>query len=263
MSVPKTDSGRNNGYAVVQRRLTILRRNNQIPYGWITDSTRRGYHTDTFDGPADFLQQMAHLYRSDLWSASDCYAEVWCESRSIAGVIDDVCEELAVSLYPSGGFSSLSLAYQSAQYIKASARQRPIKIIYVGDYDPAGVLIDQNIEREIRGHLPNADIEFMRIAITAEQIEGYDLPTKPRKPGDRRARHIKETVEAEAMPVPILQNLLRQSVESYLPQGQLDVIRAAEESERDGLKALGHSMDVGDIYEAEEIVSQLIDTGAA
>ena len=75
-------------------------------------------------------------------------------------------------------------------------------------------------------------MRFERIAITAAQIEAYDLPRKPRKEQDRRALHITETVEAEAMPAHILRQLLRDEIESLLPAGALAVARAAEESER-------------------------------
>jgi hypothetical protein len=112
-----------------------------------------------------------------------------------------------------------------------------VHIIYIGDYDPAGVLIDRSIEAELRRHLPpEIDLTFHRLAITPEQIAAYDLPTKPRKPGDKRALHVTETVEAEAMPAGILRQLLRDKIESFLPPGALDVIKAAEESEREGLE---------------------------
>ena len=65
-----------------------------------------------------------------------------------------------------------------------------MQIYYVGDYDPAGVLIDVAIERELRSHLYDSiDLTFSRIGITVDQIETYDLPTKPRKAGDRKSRH--------------------------------------------------------------------------
>ena len=35
----------------------------------------------------------------------------------------------------------------------ALARGRPVKIFYIGDYDPAGVLIDVSLEKELRTHL--------------------------------------------------------------------------------------------------------------
>ena len=57
-----------------------------------------------------------------------------------------------------------------------------------------------------------------------------DLPTKPRKTTDRRALHITETVEAEAMPAYLMRGLLRETVETYLPAHALLVAKAAEES---------------------------------
>jgi hypothetical protein len=176
------------------------------------------------------------LYRADLWSASDYYCEVWCESRSIAGVIQDDCKELAVSLYPAGGFSSITLAYQAAEYINDQHTGKPCVIYYIGDYDPAGVIIDKQIERELREHLDgDIELEFKRIAITPEQIDRYGLPEKPRKATDRRSLHVKATVEAEAMPAAIMRALLREKIESLLPEDALETARAAEESERDWL----------------------------
>lgn len=73
----------------------------------------------------------------------------------------------------------------------------------------------------------------------------YGLPTKPRKPGDRRALHVQETVEAEAMPVEILRDLLRAKEESYLPEGGLEAVQTTEESEREGLELLAATMSWG------------------
>ncbi len=231
------------GYVQVQNRLVKMRRAgadgaesytpNPIPYGWIADHTRRGYHTPTYDNAEDFILNVASLYRGNLWMQADCYCEVWAESRSLAGVLQADCEELAVSLYPTGGFSSLTLAFQASEGIKW--RKKPVKIFYIGDYDPAGVLIDVSLEKELRTHLPACNghnIEFERIAITAEQIAEYDLPGKPRKEGDRRALHIQETVEAEAMPAAIMRAMVHARVESLLPPRALEVTKIAEESER-------------------------------
>ena len=239
VSVPKTDSGTPNGYKIIQYHITRMRRQGLIPYGWITDATRRGYHVHTYGGHKDFLRQVAGLYRADLWRNAGHYVEVWCESRSIAGIIEDDCRELAVSLYPAGGFSSITLAYQAAEQINLEATVKPAEIIYIGDYDPAGVLIDQSVERELRQHLdPDVELNFHRIAITAEQIEEYDLPTKPRKAKDKRSKHIEETVEAEAMPPNILRRILREKIESYLPPRALEVAKVAEESEQKTLLEL-------------------------
>ncbi len=220
------------GYRHVQHRCLMLRRSGAIPYGWISDSSRMAYHTGTYRGASDFLTRVAGLYRADLWGHTDvpAFCEVWVESRSLAGTLRDLCEELAVSLYPAGGFTSASFAYEAADALN---RQGATVVFYVGDHDPAGVLIDVSIERELRRHLkPTTSLDFRRIAITPEQITMYDLPTKPRKAGERRAQHIRTTVEAEAMPASLMRELLRENIESMLPAGLLDTVRVAEESER-------------------------------
>ena len=237
------------GYKQIQHRMTEMRRAGTLPYNWITDATRRGHFVNTFNGKAEFIQAFAGLYRADLWAYADEYVEVWCESRSIAGVIERDCRDLAVSLFPSGGFSSLTLAYSSAMGINeaTSDGEKAAHVIYIGDYDPAGVLIDLSIERELRQHLHSAvDLSFHRIAITEEQIEQYDLPTKPRKAGDKRSQHVKATVEAEAMPANTMRKLLRDTVEAFLPEGALEAARVAEQSEQAGLRALAARVAVGE-----------------
>ncbi len=235
------------GYNQVQHRIAELRLRRVLPYGWITDATRRGYHVNTFRNAGDFLERLNSLYRADLWSHADHYVEVWCESRSIAGVIEHDCRELAVSLYPAGGFTSITLAYQAAEFIRdeiEATDKMSANVIYVGDYDPAGVLIDLDIERKLRHHLgDDFPLEFHRIAINEAQIDEYDLPRKPRKSGDIRARHVLETVEAEALPAGTLRQVLRDSIEHYLPKRALEIAMVAEENERDGMQLLARHLD--------------------
>jgi len=232
------------GYRHVQDRCVKLRRAGVLRFDWFSDTSRRGYFVDTFDGAADFVRQMAGHYRANIWQDADHYCEVWCESRSIAGVLLNDCQDLGVSLYPAGGFSSLTFVYEAAQQINYIAEGKPVVIFYIGDYDPAGVTIDRSIEAEMRAHLDDGiDLTFQRLGITAEQIEEYDLPTKPRKAGDKRSLEVKSTVEAEAMPAHVLREILRDAVEALLPDDALMVAKAAEESERAGLLALAGKLD--------------------
>lgn len=224
------------GYRHVQDRCVKLRRSGAIPYSWIADMSRRGYFTNTYASAADFLHRMRGLYRADLWRDAKYRCEVWVESRSIASVLIDDCEELAVDLYPCGGFSSLSFVHEAAEQHNATSDSRPLFVLYVGDYDPAGVLIDVALERELREHLhPSIVLVFDRIAIKEQQIELFNLPAKPRKASDRRSLHIAETVEAEAMPAQILRSILRMNVEALLPAGALEAAKVAEASEREHL----------------------------
>ena len=234
VSVEKTEQG----YRSIVRRCTVLRRSGRVPYHWLTDATRRGHHVATFVDGGELIGAFAGLYRVNIWMSAATYVEVWCESRSIAGVIQSDCRRLGVSLYPCGGFASLSLTWQAAEGIKKAARGRPVRIIYAGDFDPAGVLIDKSVIKELRSHLPGTDIRPIRIAITAEQAAR--LPSKPRKEEDNREPDILETVECEAMPAAELRGLLTKAIEQFIPAGALAAARVVEQSEREGLKALGN-----------------------
>ena len=232
------------GYRHVQDRCVKLRRSGAIPYGWIADVSRRGYYVNTFHGAGDFLRRMRGLYRADLWRDAALRCEVWVESRSIASVLIDDCEELAVALFPCGGFSSLSFVHSAAEEHNESGDGRPLVVLYVGDYDPAGVLIDQSLEREMRRHLdPKIALIFVRVGINPDQIEQYDLPTKPRKESDRRSLHVAATVEAEAMPARILRGILRERIERMLPEGALTAAKVAEQSEREHIERMAQTLE--------------------
>ena len=254
--VEKTEAG----YRQVQQRLALMRRSGHIPYGWITDATRSGSHVNTFSSPGEFLQRIASLYRGNPWADCDHYCEVWTESRSLAGVVQGLCSELAVSLYPAGGFASLTLLYDAAQYIEQRASDKESAVVfYVGDYDPAGVLIDQSIEQELREHLPDGfPLEFQRIAVNEDQVAEYDLPTKPRKASDARRLDITETVEAEAMPAATLRELLRSSIEGLLPERAVEDMDQTDEEEREGIERMAelltdHGLSASlDALEAQE-----------
>lgn len=246
--VEKSDAG----YRHVQDRCVKLRRSGRIPYAWIADMSRRGYFVNTFACAGDFITRMAGLYRGDLWALADYRCEVWCESRSIASVLQKDCAELAVDLFPCGGFSSLSFVHEAAEQQNARGDTRPLIVFYIGDYDPSGVIIDVALERELRLHLHrDVDMSFARIAINEAQIVEYDLPTKPRKAGDTRSRQVAATVEAEAMPARILRGLLRSKIEALLPVNAIAATRVAEESEREGLLALAGALHKQVNYNAE------------
>lgn len=225
--VPKTQSG----YERAQRSVLAMRREGRLPWEWIVDSTRMGYHVNAYGSADEYLEAVAGFYRQDLWSDEDLpTVEVWCESRSIASVLRGECRRLAVSLYPCGGFASASLAWEAAQ--TANARQRPLVVVYVGDHDPSGVLIDRSLEKALQDHL-TVPLTFERLAVTEAQIVEMGLPSKPRKPTERRSPHVLDSVEAEAIPAPVLRRLVVDRVESYLPADRMETIEAVEASERE------------------------------
>jgi len=227
-----TKSKNEPGYDCVQHRCLVMRKKGMIPYNWFSDLSRRGYFTPTYDDAGDFLEQHVGVYRAHIWQDAEVRCEIWCESRSLAGVILGDCDDLAVDLYPSGGYVSKTFAYGAASENNAIFHQdkRPLEILYIGDLDPHGKMIDRDLERELRKHLnPEMDVRFRRIAVTPEQVMRYNLPDKG--VGEHR-------VEGEAMPAELLRQILRDEIEALLPWHTLHVAKVAEESERSWLKKM-------------------------
>ena len=225
--VPKTGKGCNQ----VQARMSKMREEYRLPYRWVSDSTRTCLSGLEYASPEDFVRSMADIYKHDLWGGIDHKVEVWCESRSIASMIVGLCKEYAVSLYPCGGFPSKTFCYEAA-----ICYSKPVSIIYIGDYDPAGVLIDATIMRELRKHT-NVEIDFKRIAITPEQIAEYNLPTKPRKESEKRSQHVTVAVEAESMRAGVMRGLLEDEIKSHLTEEKIAYSKLMTEQGREYLSA--------------------------
>ena len=85
--VPKDERG----YNKVVYDLGILRETGRIPYGWIVDNGRRGHFPLVSRSPESALRALAYAYRRDPWQETGApEVEIWCESRSIAGVLMDL-----------------------------------------------------------------------------------------------------------------------------------------------------------------------------
>ena len=221
------------GYQQLQKVTVAMRRDLVLPYHWIEDSSRQAHWNSGYAGVGNFAEVAASIYRRDYWDSTDTLVEVWCESRSLAGVLGQVCSEYVVPLFPSGGFASLSFLYQAAAHIQESERANAV-ILYVGDYDQAGVLIDRSIEKDLRGFLEDwpGELSFERLAVNDEQIDSMGLPTRPPKASDARSPEVRRAVEAEAIPAPAMREIVTAALQGLIPERVLTVEKLVEEQER-------------------------------
>jgi len=225
----------NAGYAMVQRDLLQLRRDHTIPYTLIVDSSRSAYFPEVWDDLDGLLDHVAATYRRDLWTRSPYRVEVWAESESISGTILPTANAWAVPVYPCRGQSSETFAWKAAETWKQTPNRTPV-VLYIGDHDPAGLEIEESLLGKLGSFTETVfpGIDWTRIGVTWEQVEAFDLPgTKPKK-----AYGYPYSVEAEALPPRTLITLLDRAISNYADQHDLDVLLAAEESERDILAQL-------------------------
>lgn len=224
--VEKTEAG----YRQVQRMLVEMRRSGELPYSFIADNTRSVYREETFDSPADALTMTAHFYRKALWSTAPVRVEVWHEKDALSGVISSVTKEYDVGLYVARGFASLSFLYSAAEVIRNAGK--PTFIYHLGDRDPSGVMAGDKIAETLHDLAPDADIRFERLAVTKDQIDSLDLPTRPTKASCHAAGWMGDSVELDAIEPCTLRAIVREAIERHLPLDRLRVLKAAEESEK-------------------------------
>jgi hypothetical protein len=134
------------------------------------------------------------------------------------------------------GYASLSFLHSAAEHI--NALDVPAYIYHLGDFDPSGVNAGEKIEETLRDLAPDAKIYFERIAVTPQQIFQWNLPTRPTKQTDSRAKGFGDiSVELDAIPPDELRSIVQAAIEQHLPPEQFEVLKVAEESERQTIQA--------------------------
>ena len=184
------------------------------------------------------------MYRRNYWSTTGIYPQLWVEARSLSPTLAGTARALGVSLYPSGGMSSDTFAHEAAVEAIHTGHERMV-VVYVGDYDPAGLQIADTLETKLIEHLDYAaedddldapELTFERVAVTEQQIIDHGLPTKPvKKTQSRKKYDIERTVEAEAMRPDTLRRIVTDAFEPMIDRQALEQMRAVEASERNDL----------------------------
>jgi hypothetical protein len=219
------------GYSRVQIDLVNMRRSGQLPYGWIVDHTRWQRKPVTFDSIDEALANTAATYRKALWHDTDSYVEIWLEKDALSGVITPVISKFDVPLMVARGYSSETFLHSSGEYM--AAVKKACFVYHFGDFDPSGQDAARAIEKGLRHHAGSAEIHFERIAVTQRQIDEWNLPTRPTKQSDSRAKKFGPvSVELDAIDPNKLRELVDDVIARHLPPDKYHILIEAEKSER-------------------------------
>lgn len=231
------------GYKRVAATLAELRKTGRMPYGWLADATRWQRRPRSHDSLTEAIRATAQFYRRDALTRSQRYVEVWLEKEALAGVVVQATEHFDVPLMTARGFASLSFLHSSAETIKSESR--PTTIYHLGDYDPSGQQAARSIRDALFDMSGREDLEFVQLAVLPEQIDEFNLPTRPTKrEGNTHAKHWRgDSVELDAIHPKVLKGMVGAALYSHIPQAELQAIRAAEESERSALQMFYREID--------------------
>lgn len=224
----------------VGRLLMEMRLDYDLPFEWIADNSRWMRKPRSHSSLKDMLEITTDAYRRALWPDQDAYVEIWLEKEALAGVFYLITAQWDVPLMVTRGYPSISFLYEAAEEILD--QDNDVHLYYFGDYDPSGVHIPQNIRQRLEEF--GAHFEFTRVAITPEIIEDYDLPTRPTKRSDTRARSFTgESVELDALPPAVLREMVENCIIEHVDGEALEKTQIAERSERELLSRWDEILD--------------------
>jgi hypothetical protein len=137
------------------------------------------------ESPGD-LPPMPYLSLKEPVIPQRYHVEIWAEKSTQNDILYPLAKRYNAVLFAGAGEVSLTRCYDLARRAKAS--QRPVRVLYISDFDPAGQNMPVAAARKIEHAIRDCDIDLQvrPIALTAAQCELYNLPRTPIKEGEKR-----------------------------------------------------------------------------
>src|SRR2546428_1126981 len=104
-----------NSYKLISRVMTKARRDQRCPRDWICDRTRPTYEPSVWTNPRQYAEAVKQGYRRDYWQSQPYHVEIWCEKDTVTGSIQDLTDELGITVRVGRGFNSETRVYEIAQ----------------------------------------------------------------------------------------------------------------------------------------------------
>jgi hypothetical protein len=109
------------------------------------------------------------------------HVEIWCEKTTMNDVLAPLARRYGTNLITGMGELSLTACVNVVE--RAQASSRPVRVMYVSDFDPKGYDMPVSVARKIEHRLAlkglELDIQVRPIALTEEQCREYELPRVP------------------------------------------------------------------------------------
>ena len=174
---------------------------------WIDDDYGLPELPELPELPADLPEWPGFVVHGYSGLQQDYHLEIWVEKTTMNDVLLPVCRRYNVNLITGAGEMSITSVLDFMKRVERA--DRPARIIYISDFDPAGLGMPISVARKIEYFQRNEgydglDIRLQPLALTAGQIADYNLPRVPVKDSDLRkdnfeAAHGQGAVELDAL----------------------------------------------------------------
>jgi hypothetical protein len=225
-------------YDRVQRALLAMRRAGVLPYSKICDNARERRAIMQYSGLRAALEHWHNTYRVNYWQGQPIHVEVWCEKDALTPIINPICQRYGVTFCAIRGFDSESFIYTSAMDLRRVAK--PARVLYLGDHDPSGWFIAENLEGRLREF--GADATVLHLGVNPGQVAAMGLPTRPGKRSDTRYRAFvrrfgsDRCTEVDAIPPTTLRDIVARAIVDEIDVPSWRRLQRVEQLERQSLE---------------------------
>lgn len=188
--IPNTKSA----YKGLSSAFVKARQDGIVQWNWLADEAREveegesNYIWEPKDYADATIRQLLNEMKKVLsgssyfhfpkWMNQEYYIEVWIEKSALRATFKEYLKEYKLIPVPSRGYSSWTFLKEANDRIQENAGDKTPLILYFGDFDPSGVDIERFLRESMNGYF-GIDMEVIRIGVTQDQIEEYNLPTTP------------------------------------------------------------------------------------
>jgi hypothetical protein len=178
------------------------------------------------------------------------HLEVWAEKTTMNDILEPLCENYKVNLIT--GVGELSITSVQWLFNRLAQFQKPCRIFYISDFDPAGQSIPVAVSRKIEKFMHDSDTPFnirlFPLVLSHEQCIKYRLPRTPIKESELRAGKFEERFGSGATELDALESLylgeLRKIITDVIRNYRDDTLdRRVFEVENNIENQLGHISD--------------------
>lgn len=246
-------------YSKLSRLLKEGRMGGLVDWSAIEDRLRKPQKPSSFDSPRDAMEAAINQYELPRQHGQDVYVEVWVEKDALSGVLSRVTEKYHIPILVNRGYSSVSSMYDSfMRFVYNGAyKQRPIRILYLGDFDPSGLDMIRDIQDRIYefkdGYNDGEWVEQMEfkvqhVALTEEQINLYTPPPNPAKITDPRSKDFIRKYgytswEVDALRPDVLHRLLEDEILLAIDVAKYEAIVNREQADIEKLEDVMSHLD--------------------
>ncbi len=217
-----------------------------IEWDAIDDETRPVVTWNVHDDVQAFLRGeidgFLKGYYRNLMASQPNHIEILGEKMTVGPIIKPVASTFCIPYTLGRGFASLPVRQKMFTRFQDSGKEHLVLLI-VSDHDPDGEEIAHSFARSMQQDFGVWDIKAIKVALTREQVEAFDLPSdnlteaKTTSPNYKRFfdKYGSDAYELEAIEPADLQELLTEAVESVI---DVDAFNAEIDAEKEDVKFL-------------------------